>query len=86
MSRERSQSDRRVVHPRLTDAGHDVLAAALPHMHDDFAEAFEAMPEEQRVETGAAFRRIADLMEKLAAEKKSASLPSAQSAGSRRSP
>ncbi|ESR25552.1 MarR family winged helix-turn-helix transcriptional regulator [Lutibaculum baratangense] len=86
VSRERSQSDRRVVHPRLTDAGHDVLAAALPHMHDDFAEAFEAMPEEQRVETVAAFRRIADLMEKLAAEKKSANPPSPQSAGSRRSP
>lgn len=84
VSRERSQTDRRVVHPRLTDAGSEVLAAALPHMHDDFAEAFRDLPEAEQADTVAAFERIATLMERLAAEKKAGA--AAQSAGSRRSP
>ncbi len=84
VSRERSQTDRRVVHPRLTDEGSEVLAAALPHMHDDFAAAFEALPEDERAEAVVSFERIAELMEALAAKKKAEE--AAQSAGSRRSP
>lgn len=84
VSRERSQTDRRVVHPRLTEAGTEVLEAALPHMHDDFAAAFEALSDEERLETVRSFERIAGIMEDLAVRKKAHEIP--QKAGSRRSP
>lgn len=48
IERYRSATDRRVVHARMTDAGHAVLATAPGLLHDRFLQRFESLsPEHQ---------------------------------------
>lgn len=68
VERVRSRVDRRVVHPRLTDAGRQVLAAAPPLLQSAFMAAFAELPTTERQAIVTAFERVADMMDAPAAD------------------
>jgi DNA-binding MarR family transcriptional regulator len=63
VERVRSAVDRRVVHPRLTEAGCRVLDAAPPLLQSEFMSAFAELPAAERHAIVAAFEQVADMMD-----------------------
>lgn len=63
VNRVRSAVDRRVVHPRLTEAGSSVLAAAPPLLQSAFISAFAELPAGERQAIVAAFEKVAEMMD-----------------------
>ncbi len=62
VERIRSVVDRRVVHPRLTEAGGQVLEAAPPLLQSEFMVAFADLTDAERAEIVRAFSRVASMM------------------------
>ncbi len=63
VERVRSAVDRRVVHPRLTQSGREVLAAAPPLLQSAFMEAFAELSPGERDNILAAFEKVAEMMD-----------------------
>ena len=61
--RERSATDRRVVHVWLTDAGRELVACAPSPLQDRLAEAMDELPEEELAAMAESLERIVDMME-----------------------
>jgi DNA-binding MarR family transcriptional regulator len=62
IQRYRSESDRRIVHTRLTERGTAALALAPEPMGEEFAGRFAALGEDGQRSLAAAVVRLADLM------------------------
>ena len=62
VERYRSSSDRRVVHARLTQAGHAALDTAPPLLHHRFVEAFSALDATQQTQIVATLERVAEML------------------------
>lgn len=68
IERYRSLRDRRVVHTRLTPAGHDLLARAPSPLGDDFDDAFALLSERERRSVLKSVNQIARMLELLEPE------------------
>ncbi len=62
VERHRSTKDRRIVHPKLTDAGRDMLTKAPPLLQETFVGAFSGLPKKRRKEILAALNDVARMM------------------------
>lgn len=63
VERVRSRVDRRVVHPRLTEAGSEVLDAAPPLLQSAFMASFAELPAVERQAIVTAFEKVAEMMD-----------------------
>ena len=63
IARSRSESDKRVVHARLTDEGSRVLKEAPPLLHETFIERFDALEDWEKTQTLAVLQRVAAMMD-----------------------
>jgi DNA-binding MarR family transcriptional regulator len=61
--RERSATDRRVVHVWLTDAGRELIACAPSPLQDRLAEAMDKLPEDELAAMAESLERIVEIME-----------------------
>lgn len=62
VERQRSSTDRRIVHSKLTKAGFALLDRAPPPLPSRFIEAFDALTETRRAEILSAFFDVAQMM------------------------
>lgn len=67
IERYRSTRDRRIVHTRLTAEGRDLLERAPSPLGDEFAAAFQQLPEEERRQMLASVDRVARLLSRSSA-------------------
>ncbi|RED51613.1 MarR family winged helix-turn-helix transcriptional regulator [Aestuariispira insulae] len=63
IGRVRSESDKRVVHAKLTDAGRSILQEAPPLLHETFIERFDALEDWEKTQTLAVLQRVAFMMD-----------------------
>ena len=61
--RERSATDRRVVHVWLTDAGRELIARAPSPLQDRLAESMDKLPEDELAAMAESLERIVEIME-----------------------
>jgi DNA-binding MarR family transcriptional regulator len=61
--RERSATDRRVVHVWLTEAGRELIARAPSPLQDRLTQAMDELPEEELVAMAESLERIVEIME-----------------------
>ncbi len=63
VARVRSQTDKRIVNARLTEAGLRVLESAPPLLHEKFIERFEALEEWEKTQILSSLQRVATMMD-----------------------
>ena len=63
IERVRSSSDKRKVHPRLTEQGRELLAKAPPGLQDNFVNRFRTLDDWEQSMIIASLQRIAEMMD-----------------------
>ncbi|SIS84550.1 MarR family winged helix-turn-helix transcriptional regulator [Phaeovulum vinaykumarii] len=63
VERQRSETDRRQMNVRVTEAGRAALARAPDPLHDRYVSAFEALPDWEQAMIVAALERVAGLLD-----------------------
>ncbi|MCC9624327.1 MarR family transcriptional regulator [Thalassospira sp. MA62] len=61
--RQRSTTDKRVVHTVLTDAGREILRTAPTMLHEEFITQFDALPSWEKTQLLSSMQRVASMMD-----------------------
>ncbi|GDY25340.1 MULTISPECIES: MarR family winged helix-turn-helix transcriptional regulator [unclassified Agarivorans] len=63
IERVRCATDRRIVNPRLTSRGHDILTTVPPLLHEEFIQRFESLEDWEKTQILSSMQHIASMMD-----------------------